>query len=622
MHLNHTQMQAVCHENGPCMVLAGPGSGKTTVITARVRAMIHEKGIPAEHILVITFTRAAAAEMKARFLKAEELNGTAVTFGTFHSVFLKVLRNHYDLPDSALASERRKRKVLSQIVPQTGTGADLVGILLSEISFVKNSLQDPAAFHSRVPGADFAAIYERYEQAMRRSGLLDYDDILMRTLELFRTEESALDRCRERFRYMLIDEFQDVNPLQYEIVKLLCVPQNNLFVVGDDDQSIYSFRSADPKIMLHFKEDYPETKMITLDVNYRCAKSIVAASSKLIRKNKARYPKDLKAAPGTERRGSIEKRLFRDEKEECVRICGIIEEGVKKGRKHADFAVLVRTAASAERLLQAFVSQKIPFRFQEKIPNLFQHAALSPVYAYLNWVLGDRSRDNFLKFMNVPVRYFRRTDLLKEQVDLRLLQEQFSQDPARSYMEGKTAFLSYQLDFLKRMRTPYAMINYIRKAIGYDDYLKEQAVGADAGIGPGDARGSAGTDVQEVLSVLDEVQESALAFQTAEEWYRYIVAYTKELERRTRAEKGVREDAVTVSTYHGAKGLEFPTVILPDVNERVTPHEKALTQEEIEEERRMFYVAMTRAVDELCLFSVRERFGKPLEISRFVKEME
>ena len=605
------------------MVLAGPGSGKTTVITSRLQALIHESGVSPENILVITFTRAAAAEMRTRFLRAEKMNGTAVTFGTFHSVFLKILKNHFPIREDALMKESRKKRIMREVIRKQEM-QDTADILLSEISYVKNSLIDPAAFCSKVPGIDFPEIFLRYENAVRCQDLMDYDDILLRTLELFRKDQAILSYYRDRFRYILIDEFQDVNPLQYAIVELLAAPLYNLFIVGDDDQAIYRFRGADPKIMLNFRKDHPGAKTVALDVNYRCAPVIVRAASRVIRHNGARYEKPLKAAPEKASKsngaGKLEKRVFKDEKEETAQICEIIEKEAEKGRKWGDFAVLVRTAASADAILQAFVSRKIPFRFKEKIPNLFQNTVLVPVYAYLNRVLGDDSRENFLKFMNVPVRYFRREDLTQGRVSLETLQKCFAADPSRAYMAEKAAFLAYQLDFLKRMRTPYAMINYIRKAIGYDAYLTEKM---GEGMYPcTETSAGNGTGLQEALAVLDKVQESALPFQTVEAWYAYIVAYTKELEKKAGEEKDDRADAVTVSTFHGAKGLEFQTVFIPDANERVTPHEKALSKEDMEEERRMFYVAMTRAIDALYLFSVRERFGKALEVSRFVKEAE
>ncbi|MBP5224700.1 MAG: ATP-dependent helicase, partial [Lachnospiraceae bacterium] len=611
MHLDPHQLRASQHKDGPCLVLAGPGSGKTTVIARRLKTMTETMGIPQENILVITFTRAAAGEMQARFLKLKETPGCAVTFGTFHSVFWKVLRTHCPVRAQALLPERRKRQLMAQVLKKTplaeyGTD-ELADILLAEISLVKNSLADPHVFRSKVPQADFADLFAQYERAVREAGKLDYDDILVRTLQLFREEPGILAYYRDRFRYILVDEFQDVNPLQYAILRLLAQPLNNLFAVGDDDQSVYRFRSADPRIMLDFPRDWPGTAVVTLPNNYRSCETVVKAASRLIRHNRERYEKKLTAAGG-KGRGKLEKRLFRNEKEESAYIAGMIEEGARNGRKYGEYAVLYRTGLAAQDLIRELMDRKIPFRFREQLPNMYRNEILQPVYAYLNWVLGDRSRANFLKFMNCPVRYFRRGDI-DGTVDLETLQARFRAEPGREYLAEKTAFLSYQPDFLKKARAPYAMIHYIRKAVGYDVYLKEKAAGQQK-------------DASELIALLDEVQESALKHATVEEWYAHIAAYTKALEQQEREEKGAGKDAVTVATFHGAKGLEFRTVVIPDANERVTPHEKAASPEDLEEERRMFYVAVTRAIGELYVFSVKERFGKPLEVSRFVKELE
>ena len=608
MKLNEIQRAAALHKEGPAMVLAGPGAGKTAVITARVLALTEKYKIDPQEILVITFTRAAAMEMEARY---QGMSGAAgVTFGTFHSVFFRMLRSKYHYEASDILQEGSRIRILEEIVrrmyPDVPCELGFLQELLSEISRVKNnetSLSDYKSGNGRV---NFRAVLSKYDETVRRSRKLDFDDMLVLTKQLLNEEPETLNEYQEKYRYLMVDEFQDINRLQYDIVRMLAEPRKNLFIVGDDDQSIYEFRGADPSIMLNFPKDYPGTRTYRLEMNYRSAPEIVKASGMLIRKNTARFNKTLQ--PARKESGSIRWTRVKSEREECDAVLEQIRKAHAAGIPYDEIAVLFRTNNGTAAILGALAAEGIPFYTRDRIPNLYRHFAVKPLFSVLNFSEGHTSRKNFLNFMNCPVRYFRREDLKGENIDLEAMKAAYEKDPARSFMAEKTDDLIFELSMLKRMRTPYAKINYFRRGMGYDQYLKDMA-------------SEKGLKADELLQVMDEVQDSARDFETVEEWYDYIAVYTKKLEEEQNRTGGVQKDRVAVATYHAAKGLEYHTVILPDLNERIIPHEKAVASGSLEEERRLFYVAVTRAEKNLRLFSVEEMYGKRTEVSRFVKEL-
>ena len=617
MAFNAAQLKAISHTDGPCMVLAGPGSGKTTVITYRVRGLIRSGVAEPKHILVVTFTRAAANEMKERFLKLcgnDGEDGTeraeAVNFGTFHSVFFGMLRMHRKFSGDSLLTESEKIRLVEEVFRalhyDTENGRDVMISLLSEISSVKNNLLSAKEFTSAVPGISFQEVFALYEKKARSLGKIDFDDMMTETLRMLREEPKILEFWRDRFRYILVDEFQDINPLQYEIMRMLAAPRNNIFVVGDDDQSIYRFRGARPEIMLNFGKDYPRSERILLDVNYRSGKGIVTPATALIRHNRKRYEKKIRA--DRKEKGTVEIRRFPNEVEEARETAAEILK-LREGKLPLhEIAVLYRTNSCARPVAEALMDAKIPFVSKDRMQNLFRHFVCGPVFAMLNWTRGDRTRGNFLKFMNCPVRFIRRDDLKHEMIDLEALKAQYVASQDRQWMAEKIAWLQYQLDFLARTRTPFAMVNYIRKSMEYDRHVTDDA----------EKRQS---DPKELLGVLDELQASATPFETVADWYAHIADYTRELDRQDGARNVDLSNRVFLSTLHGAKGLEFDTVFILDVNEKILPHEKSSGQDAIEEERRMFYVGMTRAIRTLKIYSASEHYGKKTDPSRFLREL-
>ncbi len=611
MSYNPSQLKAVSHREGPAMILAGPGSGKTTVITARVRFLTDECHIEPEHILVVTFTNAAASEMKERYLKLTDREKTGVTFGTFHAVFLMILKAYYRGRSFELVTDNEKYRIMTEIFRENfrdiETDNELFSGLLSQISAIKNNGGRRKGNTPESTVVDIAKIVSLYDEKKRQLKRIDFDDMLLMTREVLRNSPETLAFWRERFQWIMIDEFQDINPVQYEIIKMLAHPRNNLFIVGDDDQSVYRFRGAEPQIMLGFPKDYPGCENTVLDVNYRSNEEIVKASLKLISHNKERYKKKLNSFNG--KGGKIDIRQFKTEAEESAWLSASVEEELKKGTAPHEIAVLFRTNNSMQPVISALTEKGLPFWSRDRVRNVYRHFILKPVYALVNWMGGNHTRDNFLKFMNCPNRFIRREELSDRIIDLDALKAWYEASEARQYMAEKVRFLQYQLDMLSGITLPYAMLNFIRKFMAYDEYVQEYAVKHHM-------------EEDSLLAVLEEIQEDAKPFRTVQEWYAHIAVVTRKLESEEQGSMDGKQDHLFLSTFHSAKGLEFQSVYIFSANEKVTPHEKAMTPEDLEEERRMFYVAVTRAARNLTILSAQSRYGKKAEESRYVRELK
>lgn len=606
MNLNTSQVDAIRHKDGPMLVLAGPGSGKTLVITERTRYLIEECHIPPSQILVITFTKAAASEMKQRFERRMG-QGCPVTFGTFHAVFFMILKHAYHYRAENIIREEQKYQCVKESVAKCGLDYedenDFITSLLGEISMVKNAGIAIANYYSKSCAEDaFRRIFNEYQEYLYRHGLIDFDDMLVYTYELFQERKDILSAWQNKFRYILVDEFQDINKIQYDIIKMLAGEQKNLFVVGDDDQSIYRFRGAKPEIMLHFREDLEGTKTVLLDTNYRSTEEIVAASGNLIQHNHERFEKKIKAA--SPKGAAVEYLLFEGQREENARIIWDIQEAVDHGAHYEDFAILFRTNTQPRLLMEQLLAYNIPFRTKDSIPNLYEHWIAKDLFCYLRIAMGSRERRDFLQIMNRPKRYISRDSLDEPTVAFDAWEWYYEEQP---WVAKRIRQLRQDIKTLERL-SPYAAINYIRKAIGYDDFCQEYA----------DYRRIKAEDLYDIL---DELQESARNYNDYDGWFDHIENYTRELKEMYRLQSENRE-SVALATLHSAKGLEYENVYLIDVNEGVMPYKKAVLDQEIEEERRMFYVGMTRAKKNLHLFAVKKLNNKDAEISRFIKEAQ
>lgn len=607
MEFNKAQLNAIKHTYGPMLLLAGPGSGKTTVLTHRIMNMTEVMGISPDNILVITFTKAAANEMKSRY---EKLCGQrrGVTFGTFHSVFFWMLRNAYNYTPDNIVTEAEKYSAIRNSIDRHGfkydAQEDFARNVVSEIGNVKSEMLDIGSYESTsMRSGDFKIVYDEYENYLRKHQKLDFDDMLVFTYELLDKRPDILRLWQERFKYILIDEFQDINRIQYLIVKMLAADTQNVFAVGDDDQSVYGFRGAMPSIMKQFPEDYPNTAIEYLNVNYRCSYDIVECSKRVIRNNVDRYDKALVSAfnPGEAQRVHVVK--VDTVAKENSHLIDRIRQLSKAGVLFSEMAIIYRTNTEPRGLATKLMENGIPFTMKDSIPNVFTHFLGECIFDYIRLSRGAFDRSILLRIINKPNRYVSRDALDGERVNFESIREYYK-DNYR--VVNNINVLENDLRRIARLG-PYGAVNYIRKAVGLDAYVDSYAK-------------YRGVSAQDYMDVLEEIQESARDFESFDDWFSYIDTYTSQLAEKNR--KGYTgKDMVTLSTMHGAKGLEFSHVFILNCVEGCTPHKKCFDTDGIEEERRLFYVALTRAKYGLYVYVPEKMYGKKCETSRFVKEM-
>ena len=605
MNLNEAQKKAITHKDGPCMVLAGPGSGKTTVITRRIEYMIDKHHVNPEKILVITFSKAAAKEMQSRFYALRGHKNERVTFGTFHGIYYGILKWAYNLTAENILSEEEKYRMLQTIMEHIEIDVDdekdfLQGIS-EEIGLVKNNRLDLKSYQTlHCEEEVFQKIYLAYEQERKRSRKIDFDDMLVLTYELFEKRPDILKAWQEKYRYILIDEFQDINKVQYDVIRMLAMPQNNLFIVGDDDQSIYRFRGAKPEIMLHFPKDYPDVRQVILDVNYRSTKAIVNGAGRVIRRNKKRFAK--KIVTTNDQGINVHIQEVRHPVEESKYVMKEIQKAMRGGVAPTDIAILYRTNNEARSMVESCMEYGLSFQMKEQFPNLYDHFVAQNLMTYMKMALGDRSRKSFLAIMNRPNRFIGRESIDKNEVSFEELRKFYA---GKEWMQDRIDQFELDLRIIAKC-APYAAIQYIRKHIGYDEFLRAYAK-------------KRRMSVEEVFDVLYEIQEKSKDFKTIKEWFAYVDEYVEKM--KCRPENEAQKKGIFLMTMHGAKGLEFHTVFVIGANEKVIPYKKAETEDEIEEERRLFYVAMTRAKRRLIISYCKEKNGKEMERSRFVDEL-
>ncbi len=607
MNINEAQLKAIHHKKGPMLVLAGPGSGKTLVITRRTQNLVEEYGVNPRNILVITFTKASAEEMKERFYRLTGGHGKGVNFGTFHAVYFTILKYAYHFTSSNIIRDDQKKQYFKEIIQhlqlELEDEGDFISGVSSEISLVKGERMDIDYYYSINCSEEiFKQIYQSYEAKLRNANLIDFDDMLVMCYELLKERPDILAMWQKKFQYILIDEFQDINQVQYDIIRLLALPENNLFIVGDDDQSIYRFRGAKPEIMLNFDKDYPACKKILLDINYRSTANIVACAANLVKNNTRRFSKDIRSIQAEGHEVIINS--FKGLKEQNSMVVANILQYYKAGISFSNMAVLFRTNTQPRALIEKLMEYNVPFQMKDMIPNIYDHWIATNVIAYIKIALGNKDRSLFLQIANRPKRYLNRECFKEPKVDFYRLREYYGD---KDWMLDRIDKLEYDLAMIKKMN-PFSAINYIRKGIGYEDYLKEYAEFRRIKL-------------EELMDTLNELQEASREFKTFEDWFTHIDNYRKELKEQADYKNNKDMDCVAMATMHSSKGLEYQIVFIIDSNEGITPHHKALLEEDMEEERRLFYVAITRAKEYLHIYSVKERYNKELVGSRFIGEL-
>ena len=598
------QKKAIEHGAGPLMVLAGPGSGKTFVITHRIKYLIEGPGINPAHILVVTFSRAAAKEMKDRFKKL--YSKSPVTFGTFHSVFFNLLKTAYGFGSEQIASDELRYTLIKELIKRNSIENEdintLAGNLLNEIALVKQDNISIKNYYSNSISSDtFKKIYSDYESELEARGKLDFEDMLSLTYELLSERSDILKAVQNRYRYILVDEFQDINFLQYNIIKLIAGEKQNITVVGDDDQSIYRFRGARPELMLGFERDFRNVKKVFLDINFRSSTQIVNASTKLISFNSKRFPKSFKAKNGDGAPVSLIE--FKNPFLEVNSIIKDIKDYIKSGQDINNIAVLYRTNLSPRLLIERLMRNNIPFTIRDAIPNLFDHWVAKDIISYIKLAMKTGDKSDLLRISNKPNRYISRDSLSSSRANIETLFDYYDD---KSYMIKRIVELREHLRTIKNLK-PATALRYIRNVVGYDEYIEEYC-------------DMNSVESDDCYSILGDLENSAAEYNTFNDWFVHMDEYKDEL-IEARKKSNENDKGVRLMTFHSSKGLEFDIVYIIDVNEGSVPYKKAKGVDEIEEERRMFYVAMTRARKKLFICYCAENFGKSIGKSDFVIEL-
>ena len=632
--LNEQQKEAVLHTEGPLLILAGAGSGKTRVLTHRIAYLIEEKGINPWNILAITFTNKAAGEMRERVDNLVGFGSESIWVSTFHSMCVRILRRYIDLlgfdTNFTIYDTDDQKTLMKDICKllQIDTKLFRERSLLAAISQAKNELVTPEEFRIQAQG-DFsrqkiASVYEEYEKQMRANNALDFDDLLVKAVQLFQTQADVLDYYQERFRYIMVDEYQDTNTVQFELVRLLSAKYRNLCVVGDDDQSIYKFRGANIRNILDFEQVFPDAKVIKLEQNYRSTSNILNAANAVIRHNHGRKDKTLWTDNGEG--DKINVRQFDTAFDEAEYIVGDIRERVESGKAaYNDHAILYRTNAQSRMFEEKFVTANIPYKIVGGI-NFYARREIKDLLAYLKTI--DNGRDDLAvrRIINVPKRGIGLTSINRVQEyasgreigfyeALRAVDLIPNIGRGASKLESFVALIEHFKTDAKEL-TISELMQEILEETGYIESLKEEgSEEAESRI----------ENIDELISKITAYEETCEDRDEPATLNGFLeeVALVADIDSLDES-----NDYVVLMTLHSAKGLEFPHVYLAGMEDGIFPSYMTITAddpEEVEEERRLCYVGITRAEEELTLTCARRRMirGETQynKMSRFLKEI-
>lgn len=622
--LNPPQKEAVLHGEGPLLILAGAGSGKTRVIVHRIAYLIKERAVPPWQILAVTFTNKAAGEMRERVMKLVG-GGELPVLSTFHSACARILRQEIEAFDGydrsfAIYDDKDAEKLLKEIVGPLCL--DERRFPVSRFAAAIDDCKNRGIGPDEVPtddhlGEKLATVYASYQERLRRCNALDFGDLLMLTVRLFEEHPQVLEKYRNRWRWILVDEYQDTNPIQYRLVRLLAGERRNLCVVGDDDQSIYRWRGADIRNILDFEDDFPGVKVVKLEQNYRSTKNILSAAGNVVARNRGRKAKALWSEnPEGER---IVCRQLADEREEARFVCREIEQHVRKGGSLADVAVFYRTNAQSRVVEDAMVADAIPYRMVGGM-RFYERMEVKDILAYLKVLVNRADEISLKRIINVPARGIghatveRISDLArrKDTTFYDALREAASGSLLGSAPRGRLAGFLELMDGFAQAAVNESLRDLVSRIIqetGYAMRLKEERTDeADERL----------ANLEELLSAIEEFEKTSDEITPA--------AFLEQVALVSDLERSEGRESATLMTLHSAKGLEFPVVFMIGLEERVFPHVRVLEDPDgMEEERRLCYVGMTRARERLFLTSARrrrifgqEQFNTP---SRFLGEI-
>lgn len=605
--VNAAQEEAIIHKDGPAMVLAGPGSGKTFVIVERLRYLIEGYKVSPSSILVITFTKAAAMEMQQRFLKITDSSYPEVSFGTFHSLFYNILREHakeagfYNKIE--IADELFKYKLVKDILINALRNGnenmnkfslldenEIVKDIISEISRIKNAGLSPDLSSQSVPYREyFKTIFEKYNDNLKSFGKIDFDDMSLICAQIFESRKEIAQLYKERYKYILIDEYQDINEMQQKNIESILNGDQNLFVVGDDDQAIYGFRGAKPGIMMEFEKRMKrEVHIVNLSVNYRCGKSILDNASLVIAENKMRFKKKIVSGTGTN--GYVIARRYRT-KEEQYEAMSVFLSGQSKLN---DIGILCRTNSECK-TIASFLKQK---GIKSNIENtddmaLYDDEGVILCVYYLSFACIESSRALFYKIMNKPLRYISRESAMKEIVRKEDVLAFYQGNRDRSKVVNK---LFHEISMISKMR-PALSVRFIRKEIGLDKLYPNSKKKLDL--------------FEDMAKKYADTKAFIRFFNEEKENYAVI--------NKRNGKHSKTGDTINIITLHGSKGLEYKYVWIPDLNEGIIPSRSAVSESGKEEERRMLYVGMTRAKEALIMSYVCGTKENAMLPSRFLR---
>lgn len=617
MVFSKEQKSAIHFKDGPALVLAGPGSGKTTVIVNRIISLIKEHSVSPSSILVITFTKAAAKSMRQRFLSLTGESYVSVTFGTFHAVFFSMLRHAYNYSAGSII----KADIQYNYIRNAAMGFELeypdenemVTGIISEISRVKSNRLCIDTYEAvSCPAATFRLIYKKYENMLISRRMIDYDDMIIMCYELLSKRADYRKAWQDKYKYILVDEFQDINKAQYDTIKLIAGKQANLFVVGDDDQSIYAFRGSKPDIMLGLSTEYRDIVQMYLNTNYRCSSEIVAGARSLIEYNKVRFAKDIRSCGMCS--GRIKVCKMADIEEEALYLSKEVRELIADGIKPEEIAVISRTNIISNIYYTRLNSDGVACRTLTAVHNIYDSWLMQDIAAYMRLSQGMYDKENAVRIINKPSRYIKRA----------LITQPFNFEHLRKCYDGDEDLIKiindmqFDIKMLSHM-SPYAAVNYILKGIGYEDYINEEIIRKRL-------------NKEEVYAKLTEIKTLSRKYMDIKQWLKYIDEQAEKTEQENKSDKrqGNQKNsdekdsagAVNIYTMHSCKGLEFKAVFIMDVCEGIIPYNKAVLDNEIEEERRLMYVAMTRAKEKLYLVYPIKRYGHDTAASRFISEID
>ena len=625
--LNDVQSAAVRHANGPCLIFAGAGSGKTRVLTHRIAYLLDELEVSPDQILAVTFTNKAAGEMKSRLERMAGAAARDLWVGTFHSMCVRILRREGSragiASNFAIIDDADQRTVIREILTDLDYDERQLtpGACLAEISKAKNALIWPKEFHERNTsflGERYANVYAEYQRRLAESNSLDFDDLIVRTIDLFEKDEAARTKWQNRFRYVLVDEYQDVNFAQYKLISILGEKHRNVTVVGDDDQSIYSWRGSDYRMILRFEEDFPGAKVFTLEENYRSTQAILDAANALVANNKTRSEKTLftKRDPGE----PITAFAADTERSEARYVVEKVKELVREGASYSDFLVLYRTNAQSRVFEEAFIAEGIPYRVIGGV-GFYARTEIKDIIAYLRYIDNASDAIAFKRIVNVPRRSIGSQTLASlvsaaDAAKVPVGQAVFDKELLKKAVPKKTRELerfAELIESLRSRREEFSIADLLVAVMEESGYLRE-------------LRNEDTPDSRTRMENLEELVGVAREYESGDaeatlEGFLANIALISDLDTLDES-----TSYITLMTMHSAKGLEFNSVFLTGLEEGVFPHSRALVDmTELEEERRLAYVGVTRAMNRLFLSYAERRtlFGNTFAHpkSRFLEEM-